>query len=231
MGITGVCASFAFVGCGSDDANTESTPQDSSTSGDTTSASDTSVTTDGAPSDSTMGDVTTDAPATCSADAGDGGALCPAGQWRDFAGMTCKACPGGAALTCPTSFDLTNTKWDATGKKLTVALAAGKNQIVSGKAKITYTTGDCYGASGPPSTGTVMTKDVDVAPSGDAFVVDFSAIDSNAKPCGTHELTLTDACCAELKVKVTASYDIEGGKLYLACPTMGDAGTDAAGGG
>lgn len=228
LALTGVCASFTMVGCGADDGNTESTPQDSSTTTNDGASFDTS-------NDSTVEETATDTgtamdtATTCAPDGGaDAGAVCPPGQWRDFAGMSCKACPG-TKLVCPTSFDPTNTKFDATTGKLTVALAPGKTQVLSGKVKVTYTTGDCYGASGPPSTGTVTTGDVPIVPSGDSFTLDFKTLDANAKPCGVQTLTVTDACCTEQTVKVIVSRDIEGGSTYVACPTMSDGGTDASG--
>jgi hypothetical protein len=226
LALTGVCASFTMVGCGADDGNTEAAPQDSSTTITDSASSGTDTSSDDT---GTAMDSSSDTATTCAPDGGaDAGVVCPPGQWRDFAGMTCKSCPG-AALVCPTSFDPTNIAFDSTTGKLTVALAPGKTQLLSGKVNVTYTNGDCYGASGPPSTGTVMNADVPIVPSGDSFTLDFKTLDANAKPCGVQTLTVSDACCTEQTVKVVVSRDIEGGSTYVACPTMTDGGTDASG--
>jgi hypothetical protein len=231
LALTGVCASFTMVGCGADAGNTEATPEDSSTTTTDSTSSGTDSTIDDSTTDSGSAmDSSSETATTCAPDGGaDAGALCPAGQWRDFAGMTCKSCPA-ATLVCPSSFDPTNTKFDATTGKLTVALAPGKTQLLSGKIKVAYTNmDDCYGSSGPSTSATILSGEIPIVPSGDTFTADFKTLDANAKPCGVQTLTVTDACCTERTVKVIVSRDIEGGTTYVACPTMSDGGTDASG--
>jgi hypothetical protein len=151
--------------------------------------------------------------------------VCPAGQWRDFAASTCKACPS-AQTTCATitrgeldAGEAGSPDWilnfSAAQQKITTTVAPGTAQIVYATA--TADVGTCFSANGTPSN----TVDVPVSINGNELVSTFPSqpVDgsfSTLTPCGTLTYTLVDACCNQNVVKVRLVVNQESTNTILA---------------
>lgn len=176
------------------------------------------------------------APAYCSVlDAGfdasaiDASALvCPAGQWRDLAASTCKACPS-AKLTCQDLLRgavdagaLGSPRWSkpvGQPQRIETTLADGRAQIVSATA--TLVVGSCFQAS---ETGT-NTVGIPVSVEGNTLVSTFPAqpVPGNLAtltPCGTLTYTLVDACCGShvVSMRLVTDQESTGTILARSCP-------------